>query len=88
MEHTTTDNALEDAIRALLSERGDNGSILTGWVLTATLKHPVLPTGDGYVTLNSDGLPYHSQLGLLVAALNEKRNQILINTLAEVERGE
>ena len=81
MESRTAHSSPEDAVSALLQERGDDGSILTGWVLSATMKHPTLPGGDGYVTISSEGLPYHSQLGLLQAALDDRRNTLLVNIL-------
>ncbi len=38
---------------------------------------------DGYIVDNSDGLPYHSQIGLLTASLDEKRNVILSQVINE-----
>jgi hypothetical protein len=56
-------------------------------VLSISVKHPTMPGGDGYISLHSEGLPYHSQIGLLHAALEDKNNQILVNTLLEAGRG-
>jgi len=47
------------------------------------VKHPLFPNSDGYITEHSPGLPYHAQLGLLVAAADEKRSTILSNILKE-----
>jgi hypothetical protein len=89
MEQRTAHSSLEDAVNELVKLEGDEGAILTGWVLTTTMKHPRMGSGDGYVTITSEGLPYHSQVGLLQAALDERRNSILITTLkAEGNHGE
>ena len=77
---------LDDAIDELVQE-GDPGAIVTGWVLSSSVKHPTMPRGDGHISLNSEGLPYHSQIGLLHAALEEKNNQILVNIFLEAGRG-
>jgi len=52
-------------------------------MLSVSVRHPAMENSDGYIVENSDGLPYHSQLGLLTAALDEKRNTILSQTLKE-----
>jgi hypothetical protein len=70
---------LDDAISAWVKDRGDGQDMVTGWVLVTSVKHPSLPNSDGYTVDHSTGLPYHSQLGLLTAGLDEKKNTILIN---------
>ena len=77
---------LDDAIGELVQE-GDPGAIVTGWVLSISVKHPTMPGGDGYISLHSEGLPYHSQIGLLHAALEDTNNQILVTTFLEAGRG-
>lgn len=59
------------------------GLIVTGWVLSLSVKHPDQHDADGYVVEHSDGLPYHSQLGLLHASLNEKTNVVLSQVIKE-----
>ena len=86
MSQKETEVLLDDAIGELVQE-GDPGAIVTGWVLSISVKHPTMPRGDGYISLNSEGLPYHSQIGLLHAALEEKNKQILVNTFLEAGRG-
>jgi hypothetical protein len=78
--------ALDDAIGDVV-KKGDPGAIVTGWMLSISVKHPTIPQGDGYISMNSEALPYHSQIGLLHAALEEKSNQILLNTFLEAGRG-
>jgi hypothetical protein len=59
------------------------GAMVTGWVLSISVKHPDVVDGDGYVVEHSEGLPYHSQLGLLMAARNEKENVVLSQVIRE-----
>ena len=75
---------LEDAIEAWVKERGDGGDLVTGWMLLTSVKHPNLPNSDGYTIDHSSGLPYHSQLGLLVGALDDRKNTVLLNTFSEM----
>jgi hypothetical protein len=75
--------ALDKAISTFVTASGNPGALLTGWVLSGSLKHPALHQSDGYFIQHSPGLPYHSQLGLLMAGLEEKKNLVLINTYKE-----
>lgn len=86
MESHKQERALDDAIGDVVAD-GDPGAIVTGWVLSVSVKQPAAPRADGYISVHSEGLPYHSQIGLMHAALEEKNNQILINTLLESGRG-
>jgi len=72
---------LDEAVTRYFHGSGGAGEFVTGWVLSASVKHPAHQNSDGYFTQHSEGLPYHSQLGLLVAALEEKQNLVLINTM-------
>jgi len=79
LDRKDMDSAVEKYIRANL----DGSEIVTGWVLSVSVRHHAMQNSDGYIVENSEGLPYHSQLGLLTAALDEKRNSILSQTLKE-----
>jgi len=46
MSHTDAGVVLDDAIGELVQE-GDPGAIVTGWVLSISVKHPTMPRGDG-----------------------------------------
>ena len=83
MTQNATQGTLDDAVRHYVKENGDSSDVVTGWVLTTSVKHPLFPNSDGYITEHSPGLPYHAQLGLLVAAADEKRSTILCNILKE-----
>jgi hypothetical protein len=73
------DQAVSDYIK---SEAGEQ-EVITGWVLAATVKNPQLPNSDGYIVENSSGMPYHSQIGLITATLDEKRNTVLSQVMKE-----
>ena len=51
---------------------GDSGAMVTGWVLSIRVRHPAMARGDGHKSVDSEGLPCHSQIVLLNAALEEK----------------
>lgn len=75
--------ALDEAITEFMRETGDGGEVVTGWVMSCSVKHSTLPSSDGYALEHSEGLPYHSQLGLLQAALDERRHTVLAGLLRE-----
>ena len=79
MEKTELEKQIEKYIRA----NADGAEIITGWVLSVSVKHPSMETSDGYIVENSEGLPYHSQIGLLTAAIDEKRNTVLSQVIKE-----
>lgn len=74
---------LEEQIEKYIRANADGVEIVTGWVLSVSAKHPRLSGSDGYIVEHSEGLPYHSQLGLLVSAIDEKKNTILSQVLRE-----
>lgn len=67
----------EEAVTQLIRATGDGQEIVTGWVLCASVKHPSMPNSDGYTVENSAGLPYHTQIGLLQASIDEKRGTVM-----------
>lgn len=77
--------ALESQIEKYVRSNAQGGEIITGWVLSVSIKHPAANNSDGYIVENSEGLPYHSQLGLLMAALDEKKNIVLSQIVREGE---
>jgi hypothetical protein len=74
---------LEEQIQKYVRANADGKEIITGWVLSLSVKHPAANNSDGYIVENSEGLPYHSQLGLLMAAMDEKKNIILSQVIRE-----
>ncbi len=71
---------LDDAIGEFVKANSDGAEFVTGWVLSVSVKNASLPRSDGYLSHHSEGLPYHSQVGLLRVALEEMQNTVLINT--------
>jgi len=76
---------LDDSIREYVRRKATGGEIVTGWVLSVSLRHPEIAGSDGYIVDSSSGLPYHSQLGLLMAAMDEKKNIVLSQIINEGE---
>ena len=83
MGNTEAKPALDDAVEKFIKAEAGDGNIVTGWVIGISLKNVNVPNSDGYVVENSDGMPYHSQIGLITAVLDEKRNTILSQVIRE-----
>jgi hypothetical protein len=78
-EKAKFDQAVQDYIKSAATDK----DIVTGWVLGVVVKHPEMPNGDGYIVENSEGMPYHSQIGLITSILDEKKNTILSQIIRE-----
>ena len=54
---------------------GDEHEFVTGWILVAAVSSSSLDDigHNGYITITSDGLPHHAQLGLLAVAQQDKQ---------------
>jgi hypothetical protein len=74
---------LEKAIDAYIDASNDIGAFVTGWMVVASLSSPGHDSAqsDGYVTMMSQGLPHHAQLGLLTVALDDKKNMTMMASL-------
>ena len=76
--------ALDDAVSAHLKEStGSDAVFPTGWVLVSSvssMSHDE-ENSDGYMTFTSDGLPYHSHVGLLEVAMEDRRNSGLLSAI-------
>jgi hypothetical protein len=77
LEKDKLDEYIQDYVRA----NADGGEIVTGWVLCASVQHAGVAHSDGYIVDTSSGMPYHTQIGLLTAGLEEKKNIVLSQTL-------
>jgi hypothetical protein len=73
----------DQAVQEYIKTEATDKDIVTGWVIGVVVKHPDMPNGDGYIVENSDGMPYHSQIGLITSILDEKRNTILSQVIKE-----
>ncbi len=83
-EELETYKALDKAIDSHVKNTGEDGSFVTGWVLSVSMSSPGFDNDgrDGYATYVSDGLPHHAQVGLLEVAKGERDTVALIGTMA------
>lgn len=81
MNKKTIDKALNDYVR----KETEGKSFATGWVLVASLAPPNGDTGraDSYLTLSSDGLPIHTQMGLMELAMSDAKNMSMLSMLSQ-----
>jgi hypothetical protein len=77
-------NLIEDAISNHIKEQKGRSSIVTGWIMVASVSDPSSPGSDGYVLQSSEALSHHVQVGLLQTAVDDKRNLGLMATLKAV----
>jgi hypothetical protein len=76
--------SIEKALHDYVTKETGGKSFPTGWVLVASLAPPAGDTGraDTYLTLSSEGLPVHTQMGLLELAQTDSRNMSLLSMLS------
>jgi hypothetical protein len=72
---------IDHSISTHVKTNKDEGSIVTGWVLVASVQHPESMSQDGYVVQSSASLPHHTQIGLLQMAIEDKRNISMMSTI-------
>jgi hypothetical protein len=79
-----TFRALDNAIDEHVKGTNEDGVFVTGWMIVASLSSPSHDSGssDGYITYTSDGMPHHSQIGLLNIALDDRRNVSMLSTIS------
>lgn len=74
-------DAIDDAISGHVKSQRSKSSIVTGWILVASVSDSENPEHDGYIMQSSAALSHHTQVGLLSVALDDKRNLGLISTI-------
>lgn len=81
MDTKSIDKAVDEYVKD-----GSEGGFTTGWILVASISSPAhdIGTTDGYVTVSSDGLPHHAQLGLLKMAMDDKAAQAILASMASI----
>jgi len=81
---------IDNAVTEYVKENADEGSFVTGWVVVVSLSSMTHDAGntDGYVSIASEGLPHHVQMGLLDVSLADRKNNMLISTLHSFFTGE
>lgn len=79
-------NNIEKALDGYIKEGGGEDSFVTGWILVASMSSPSHDSGltDGYVTVTSEGLPHHVQLGLLTVAMQDKQSIAMVGSMASL----
>lgn len=84
MDVSNTYRALDAAIGDHIRESAESMTLFpTGWVLIASvssMQHDA-EMSDGYMTFTSDGLPHHSNIGLLEVAMEDRRNAGLLSAI-------
>ena len=77
------ESAVDDYIKAKSEE---DGTFVTGWVMVASLSSPDHDSTqtDGYVTVSSEGLPHHAQVGLLKVSLDDKQAMSIFNAMSAI----
>lgn len=73
--------AIDNAISNHIKGNRSRTSILTGWIVIASVSDIESEERDGYVMQASERLPHHTQLGLLSMALEDKKNISMIATI-------
>jgi hypothetical protein len=81
--------SIENSINDYVRGETKGKSFPTGWVIVASLAPPAGDTGSGdsYLTLSSEGLPVHTQLGLLELAQTDVKNMSLVSMIDFILRG-
>ena len=66
---------IEKAIDSYVKAGGDGREFVTGWILVGAVASSSLDNigHNGYITITSEGLPHHAQLGLLQVAQQDKQ---------------
>ena len=79
-------NGIDKAVDEYIKGNGGEDSFITGWVMVASVSSPTHDSGltDGYVTVTSDGLPHHVQLGLLTVAMQDKQSIAMVASMASL----
>lgn len=76
-----TVNGIDDAISQHIKSNRTRTSIVTGWIVIASVSDIENEDRDGYIMQASERLPHHTQLGLLNMALEDKKNMSMIATI-------
>ena len=74
-------NAIDQSITDHIKSNRTRTSIVTGWIVIASVSDIENEDRDGYIMQASERLPHHTQLGLLNMALEDKKNMSMIATI-------
>lgn len=81
-------SGIDKAIDAFVKEDSEE-VFVTGWVIVASVSSAghTSSESDGYLVQASEGLPHHTQLGLLNVAVEEKRSVSFFATMNHMLNG-
>ena len=74
-------NAIDQSISDHIKSNRTRTSIVTGWIVIASVSDIENEDRDGYIMQASERLPHHTQLGLLNMAPEDKKNMSMIATI-------
>ena len=74
-------DGIDNAINNHVKTNRTKGSIVTGWIVIASVSDVENADRDGYILQSSQSLPHHTQVGLLNMALDDKRNLGILATI-------
>ena len=76
--------SIETAINDYVRSETKGATFQTGWILCVSLAPPTGDNNvsDSYMSVSSEGLPAHTQLGLLKIAEWDMRNMSMLGSLA------
>lgn len=86
-EFKKTLDAIDSAIGQHVKTNRTKGSVVTGWIVLASVSDVESVDRDGYILQSSPGMSHHVQLGLLNMALDDKRNIGLLGTIKALMDG-
>jgi hypothetical protein len=72
---------IDSAINNHVKTNRTKSSIVTGWVIVASISDVESADRDGYILQSSQSLPHHTQIGLLNLALEDKKNMSMLATI-------
>ena len=76
-----TVDGIDIAIGNHIKTNRSKSSVVTGWIVIASVSDAESADRDGYILQASPSLPHHTQIGLLSMALDDKRNIGILATL-------
>ena len=80
--------ALDSSINNHVKSNRSRSSVVTGWIVIASVSDVESFDRDGYIMQASQSLPHHTQLGLLSMAIEDKKNLSILSTIKALMDGE
>lgn len=75
---------MDDAVTGFVKDTLGESTIITGWVVVvSTAEGALAGAPNGFVILHNQGLPRHTQLGLLQSGVNSVTNDQMFEALGQ-----